>query len=478
VGGMMEKTGKSAEQIITDFKNMTPEARSLFLTQMMGADNVTKANEDYKKSWEHTKESVDRAYASLKRIIGDIIQPILIPLLDQLTNTLTVLANGLQSLDGPTKTIVGYILLFVAGLVSLAAIIGFVNGIMTILGIRTGLAAIAHGAHAAAVGVSAIAYGVYTAALGVATAAQWALNLAMSANPIGIIIIAIIAIIAVLIYFWETNEGFRNAVIAAWEALKGAVMGAIDWITSGLQWLWGSLQGIWNNIVGWATGISQSASAAGSGFINNIISFFTQLPGRIWTFLVNTASRILSFASTAAQYARNAGSQIVSNIISIISQLPGQMYRWGVNAINSFINAIINAIPGLRWALDQVARLFPHSQPKEGPLSKIKPENSYKFGSNIIENLNKGLGSETNELFNFITPIKPHALVKKETKLISGKNEINLNITHDFKNIPTQLNKEELLKVFKSMTTNPELIDTLIKMLSRAKLNTKTNLGI
>jgi predicted PurR-regulated permease PerM len=94
----------------------------------------------------------------------------------------------------------------------------------------------------------------------------------------------------------------------AWEVLKGAVMEAINAIVGFISWLWDSLQGIWNNIVAWATGISQSATDAGSNFINNITSFFIQLPGLIWNFLLFTLTFVLNFVTQLRERARQAGS--------------------------------------------------------------------------------------------------------------------------------------------------------------------------
>lgn len=52
------------------------------------------------------------------------------------------------------------------------------------------------------------------------TAAQAALNVVMSANPIGVVITVVAALTAAVITLWHTNEDFRNAVIAIWDKVK------------------------------------------------------------------------------------------------------------------------------------------------------------------------------------------------------------------------------------------------------------------
>ena len=62
------------------------------------------------------------------------------------------------------------------------------------------------------------------------TIAQKLLNTAMAANPIGIVITVVSALVAALVTLFVTNEDFRNKVIAVWEAVKetaAKVFGAI-----------------------------------------------------------------------------------------------------------------------------------------------------------------------------------------------------------------------------------------------------------
>lgn len=56
--------------------------------------------------------------------------------------------------------------------------------------------------------------------VGLLTIAQWALNVAMDANPIGVVIIAIAALVAGVIWAYNNWAWFRFAVNAVWGALK------------------------------------------------------------------------------------------------------------------------------------------------------------------------------------------------------------------------------------------------------------------
>jgi hypothetical protein len=78
------------------------------------------------------------------------------------------------------------------------------------------------------------------------TAAQWLLNAALSANPIGLVIVAVAALAAGLVIAYKHSETFRNIVNAAFQAvlaaarslaagfqsLLGAARSAFDWIVA------------------------------------------------------------------------------------------------------------------------------------------------------------------------------------------------------------------------------------------------------
>ena len=62
------------------------------------------------------------------------------------------------------------------------------------------------------------------------TVAQALLNAVMSANPIGIVVMLIAGLVAGIITLWNTNEGFRNALISAWEAIKTTAVSVWEWL--------------------------------------------------------------------------------------------------------------------------------------------------------------------------------------------------------------------------------------------------------
>lgn len=85
--------------------------------------------------------------------------------------------------------------------------------------------------------------------LKIAAAAQIAWNAAMSLNPIGLVVVAIAALVAGLIYAYTHSETFRNVVTGAWNGIRDAAMVVWTWMSTVL---WPGIVGVWNSISGGA----------------------------------------------------------------------------------------------------------------------------------------------------------------------------------------------------------------------------------
>lgn len=78
--------------------------------------------------------------------------------------------------------------------------------------IRSTAASVAHGIAMGAVRVATLAW----------TGVQWLLNAALTANPIGLVVVAIAALVAGFILAYRNSETFRNIVQGAWEGIQAA----------------------------------------------------------------------------------------------------------------------------------------------------------------------------------------------------------------------------------------------------------------
>lgn len=113
----------------------------------------------------------------------------------------------------------------------------------------------------------------------VVTAIQWLWNVAITANPIGAIIVAVAALIAgivLLITHWDTA---RNAIVAAWNVILQAFTVALAWI---VKTFWtNGLKVVIDAVVGAIQWMGDQWDAAFTGAISlgmNVLDFITSLP--------------------------------------------------------------------------------------------------------------------------------------------------------------------------------------------------------
>jgi phage-related minor tail protein len=112
----------------------------------------------------------------------------------------------------------------------------------------------------------------HTAATAAATAAQWLLNAALSANPIGIVIVAIAGLVAGVILAYKKSETFRKVVQAVWAAIKLAVTVAVKAVLAyfrnwqdAMRLAWETGRKLYRNVSGTRRRASGAASCAPSG---------------------------------------------------------------------------------------------------------------------------------------------------------------------------------------------------------------------
>ena len=129
-----------------------------------------------------------------------------------------------------------------------------INGVVGVIA----LAAMAQGAlnlatikSTASMVAQKIAAGAGTIATGAMTGAQWLLNAAMAANPIGLVVIAIVALVAGFIYLWGHCEGFRKFWIQLWNGLVDFVKGIPGRITAAASGMWDGITDSFRRAINW-----------------------------------------------------------------------------------------------------------------------------------------------------------------------------------------------------------------------------------
>jgi phage-related protein len=160
------------------------------------------------------------------------------------------------------------------------------------------------------------------------TAAQWLWNAAMSANPIGIIILAVAALVAAFIWLWNNVEGFRNFFIGIWAGIQAAVGAVVTWFRSAWDAVSKFFKQVWQVAVFLVIAYFQIYINVISAIINAVRA------------VVGAVAKFFSDAwKNATKFVTDVIRNLQSVFISVFNAIMGP-----IRAVIGFFNQIVGAI--------------------------------------------------------------------------------------------------------------------------------------
>ena len=220
------------------------------------------------------------------------IGELLMPVIKNIVAGIQSFVDWLNSLDEGTKQTIVTIGLIVAAVGPVLIVIGkVVSAVGTILSVVSK--------------IGPVIGAVKTAATGLFTV--------LAANPIGLVVAAIAALIAIFVTLWNNCEGFREfwinlwenikaAAVAVWEALSSFFLGAWEAIVNLAQTIWGGIgdffSGLWEAISTTAQAVWSAIGEFLSGLWTGIVSTAQAIWGGITEFFSGLWEGIRSVAET------------------------------------------------------------------------------------------------------------------------------------------------------------------------------------
>ena len=159
-------------------------------------------------------------------------------------------------------------------------------------------------------------------------------------SKVGLIIAIIAAVVGVLIYLWNTNEDFRNAVMAIWEKIKSAVLKVVeaikDWwskngekliknVTKGLQKLW---------------------------------KCFKQVFSKIWDIVVQVFGIVVDIIVDAVSFILQFWESHGAAIWNVVKQLFTFIWNIAINCFNVIADAVMKFLTYVRPIWEKIKQLF------------------------------------------------------------------------------------------------------------------------
>ena len=290
-----------------------------------------------------------------------------------------------------------------------------------------------------------------------ATVAQWLLNVAMNANPIGLIIAAIVALVAAFVVLWKKSEGFRNFWIGLWDKIKEACSVAKEWIGEKIEeigkFFTETLPNFFKGVIEWIKKNWKSIllflvnpfaglfkyfydnNSKFKEFVDNAIKYIKELPSKVWTWLVNTINKITTWRNNMINKAKEAALGFINKVVEFVKQLPSKVWTWLVNVVSKvaswglnmatkakevatkFVTSVVNFIKQLpskiwTWLSNAASKVVSWgsslaSKGREAAtrllnaiVDKVKsiPSKLLSIGKDIVKGLWNGIGNATSWL--------------------------------------------------------------------------------
>lgn len=372
--GKLDESGESAVLVLDNLGltgiRQSNMLKSLGLASDLLADSIDTAN----KAWEENTALVNEAetrygtteskLAMLRNSAQNLAASfgeLLTPMLDSLNQLLQKAIGWLSSLTDEQKQVIVDILSVIAVvgplLLIIGKVIGFVTNLISLLPILKALF----------VGLNAI----------------------MAANPIGLIITAIAALVAAFIYLWNNCEEFRQFWIDLWEGIKAVFSAVVDWFDQAIQ----DVISFFKNL---PTKIGQ--------FLDEVVNWFATLPERIAYWLGFAVGKVVQWTTDVWNHLTETIPQIISDIGTWFSELPGRIWEWLVEAFNRIVQwsvdiynkakeAITNFLKAFVEGLKKLPGKFKEWFTKAINYLKTLPKALFQIGADIFTGLWDGLKS-------------------------------------------------------------------------------------
>ena len=195
--------------------------------------------------------------------------------------------------------------------------------------------------------VTTVASGIGIAFAGVMSA----INLVLSLNPIGLIVIGLTLLAGALVLAYNNSETFRNIVNGTWEVLKGAVSATITFVVDTFNTFVTYMAALPARIAAFATGIGTGIV---DGIVGGINSFTAKVRGTVEDLansLPGWVKKILGIASPSTVFAE-IGEELTNGLAGGIQEGTSTVE----SAIIDLAAAIGATVPVVLTASEQATR--------------------------------------------------------------------------------------------------------------------------
>lgn len=296
------------------------------------------------------------------------------------------------------------------------------------------------------------------ALLGIKTA-MLAVNAAMKANPIGLVISLIAGLVAGFLYLWNTSEEFRNFWIGLWETIKTtasgvweAIKSAADNVITALQTGWEAFTTFFSTL--W-TNISNAVFTAWE-FIKNVVSVGLQTIGLIISAAVQIIALPFQFIWENCKGIIQKAWDKIKNIVTV-----------GVNVVKTVITVVFNAIKAY---ITIVVNIWQTIISTAWNVIKTVVTTVVNAIKNVVTTVWNAISSVTSSVFNAIKSVASSVWNSIKSVITSVVNGIKSTVSNIWNSI-----KSTTSSVFESIKSTASSVWNSIKSAIETPINAAKN---
>lgn len=214
------------------------------------------------------------------------------------------------------------------------------------------------GGIASAAGLAQTGIDLMSGASKVATGIQWAFNAAMSANPLGLIVTAIGAVVAGLVLFFTKTEIGRKIWETCWNAIKAAVSGAWNFIKGAFDKITAAIGGVVDWLKEHWKLLPILAGPVGAA-VSLVLTHWDKIKGgatAVWTWVSEKFTAMVNFVKGLPGKITTAAKGLWDGLKNGLKEA----VNWIIDKLNGLgggISGFINKIPGVNISIPQIPRL-------------------------------------------------------------------------------------------------------------------------